>query len=124
MREVEPGALTQLLFAVAILSWPAEEQLDYLHRTVPGGSIDEFALEFDDVAGIVGFAAEKGWLAPQDAARIGELSSQLGRMSGGEHADLWTEAAVRTAPEWAQIRRLARSTIARQHTGGSPWGAP
>jgi hypothetical protein len=113
MKEAEPGTLTQLLFAVAVLSWPAEEQLDYLRRTVPDASIDELALEFDDVERIVGFAVQEGWLTLQDAVRIGELSSQLSRMSGDEHADLWTQEAVRAGPEWGQVRRLARSIIAR-----------
>lgn len=32
-------------------------------------------------------------------------------MSGEDQAALWTVAALRTAPEWEQIRHLARSAL-------------
>jgi hypothetical protein len=112
MSDLDPRLLVQLAFAVAVLSWPADRQLDYLRRAAPEASVDELALEFDDVVGIVDDAQRAGWLTEQDTSRIRALSAELGRISG--IGSFWTEQAIRESQEWEQIRSLARSVIVRK----------
>ena len=42
---------------------------------------------------------------------LSRISTALGEMSGHQNADLWTEAAIRERPEWANIRSLAREAL-------------
>jgi hypothetical protein len=42
---------------------------------------------------------------------LSQISTALSEMSGHQNADLWTEAAIRERPEWANIRSLARDAL-------------
>lgn len=80
---------------------------------------NELALELEDVYGHLPQFVAAGLISAQTAARIEDLWSQLGSMSGGrEVVDLWTASALRTADEWARVRELAKNALATM--SGSP----
>lgn len=74
---------------------------------------DELALDFDEhyqrFVG-EGCSASVGSEAKQ---AMEALDRHLSSFSGPEHAELWTDEALRHAPEWRQTRQLAREIIAR-----------
>ncbi len=111
MTEIHPSSLARFIRSVAVLSLGAPEQLAYLQAVgVPGG-IDELAMEFDDGQLLAGQFQEFGWISPAFHQKVGPLNALLDRMGGEEHADLWTAEAIRSAPEWAQVRSLARALL-------------
>jgi hypothetical protein len=107
---------TELMRVLTLLAQPWDEQVAYLHAldTVPPGraTVDDLALDFDAIA-----PAAYGWEAEGDFT-AGELDGVravervLVAMSGQDHTDLWTERALRVAPEWANVRSLARHALA------------
>ena len=44
-------------------------------------------------------------------AELDEIDSVFGAMSGLEHADQWTDVAVRSGAEWAAQRERARHVL-------------
>jgi hypothetical protein len=69
---------------------------------------DELALEFDHSWKT---AADNHSFTPEQRSVLTELDAVLGSISGREHAQLWTEQAMRDAPEWQQIRGFARRAL-------------
>jgi hypothetical protein len=68
-------------------------------------SLDELALEFDDVAG-----ASESWASPGLRDRVRLLSMKLSEMSGEANARLWQSEALHTA-EWTEVRALAAQAL-------------
>jgi hypothetical protein len=48
-----------------------------------------------------------GWLSADDAALFRPINEALAEISGREHAELWTPAALHGANEWTRIREFA-----------------
>ncbi|MBX7105943.1 MAG: hypothetical protein K1X57_17810 [Gemmataceae bacterium] len=67
---------------------------------------DELALDFDNFRGAVvgNFAAE---LPSELIATLAEMDEMFDAITG----DGWTEAAVRSAPEWAALRQKAEFAL-------------
>ncbi len=84
----------------------AERQARYVRDLGLWPSLDELALELDDVAG-----AAESWMTPEATARVRALSNKLGEMSGEANAHLWEPTAL-GGPEWADVRVLARQALA------------
>lgn len=105
------GLLVTLLKAVARLAWPAEAQLGELRKRGLLPSTDELALDLHDLVALVPQFVSSGWLSQADASAITELDQLLGRMSGPEHSDLWTERALQESSEWKEVRRQARAVL-------------
>lgn len=97
----------QLVGAVELLAAPAELQLKHLHA-LGSVSVDELALEFDDVSGAM---LQSGSMSPPQAKAVAELAGQLRLMSGRERSVLWTEEALERSPHWETVRRLARDAL-------------
>ena len=70
---------------------------------------DELALDFDDALLMFRQAAPKS--TPEQNACIHALDDLLSNMSGAANAPLWTPSALRTAPEWVQVRALAHAAL-------------
>jgi hypothetical protein len=112
MTEIHPSSLARFIRSVAVLALAAPEQLAYLAAVgIPEG-VDELAMEFDDGQLLSGQFQEFGWITPAFRQRIAPLNALLDRMSGGQHADLWTAEALLGAPEWVHVRSLARDLLA------------
>ena len=101
------GRLKLLTDSLVILASMPDNQLAHLRALgVPFG-VDELALEYDDIA----LAAESmfcdGELNEVQRDTVLELNDILKRMSGAQNAHLWTIRALRTAPEWSNVRQAA-----------------
>ncbi len=83
-----------------------ETQAHYLQQLGSWPSLDELALELDDVA-----EASESWASPMLRARVRELSSTLEQMSGEANVRLWQPEALHTR-EWAEVRALASRALA------------
>ena len=101
------GRLTLLTDSLVILASMPENQLAHLRGLgVPFG-VDELALEYDDIA----LAAESmfcdGELNEMQRDSVLDLNQLLKQMSGAQNPHLWTIKALRTAPEWSNVRQAA-----------------
>jgi hypothetical protein len=68
---------------------------------------DELALEFDEYLR----ALEDELPQLTAAEQIRALDSRLSAMSGPDHAALWTDDALRDAPEWVEVRAAAQAVL-------------
>lgn len=55
---------------------------------------------------------ENGLVSQEQAEAIRLVDQLLDRMSGEENSSLWDFKALRTSPEWAEVRKLARAALA------------
>jgi hypothetical protein len=110
-QEQQARLLGRLMGAVERLASPADAQIAHLESlgVGVGDCADELALELDDVAEAA--IAVPGLTSPAQAAAVRTLLTRLGEMSGPEKAELWTGDALRSAPEWVDIRDRARTAL-------------
>lgn len=95
-----------LIDVMRVLASPASAQLQYL-RELGGASPDELGLSFDDYY----LVARDEFSA--DAQRVlDELNSLFDEMSGPS-SGLWSETAVKVAPEWSKVRQLSTEFLSR-----------
>ena len=80
-------------------------QARHLRQSGSWPSLDELALELDDVA-----AASGSWASPSLRDRLRLLSMKLSEMSGDANANLWQADALH-APEWIDVRVLAAKAL-------------
>lgn len=99
--------LQRLIESTKLLSAGGEEQLTALSSMGVPDVVDELALNFDDDVRLVDSMVEDGELGGAAKAAAANLDRQLGNMSGEKNAHLWTPEALRTSPEWSELRRLA-----------------
>jgi hypothetical protein len=52
-----------------------------------------------------------GELSEVESGMLRALDKALQQMSGPEHSDLWTLAALEERTEWNEIRRLAKDAL-------------
>jgi hypothetical protein len=109
--------------AVALVSASSGDQREWLHAAFPGHSetiADELALQFDDVW-LEGKITHSEAVSIELRGRVNALDQALAEMSGPESHDLWTEDALASRPEWANIRKLAgRAAELLEHEFESP----
>jgi hypothetical protein len=98
-------AVLELQNVLANLAAPAAEQIAYLERLGVLPLIDELALEFDDIVGLVPQLVEEGHLTADQATAISAIDHMLSEMS--DRHDLWTTDALLDHPAWQEVRRLA-----------------
>jgi len=100
-----------LVDSVIILSKPAGDQIEFIEAMgIPGQIVDELALEFDRALE----TALSNEVVSNDRAMglLEDLLAQLTRMSGAANVLLWTYEALKSAEEWAAVRRLAARALA------------
>ena len=94
--------------AVRVLSEEPEDQI----ASIGAGHPDELGLGFEDGYLLVPTLVEEGVaFSRQSLSLLSQISNRLSDMSGDQNADLWTEAAIRERPEWANVRSLAREAL-------------
>ncbi len=76
-------------------------------------SADESGLELDDVAEAA--LSTPGLLPEGQRNLLRDLDRQLEAMSSPEHADLWSQRALRTSSAWTQVREKARAALVELH---------
>jgi len=95
--------------SVALLGASSDDQRAWLHATFAGQSgvvVDELALQFDDLW-LGGKIIHAAGISIELRESLEALDQALDEMSGSKNADLWTEGALASRPEWANVRRLA-----------------
>ena len=98
-------AVLELQNVLANLAAPAAEQIAYLERLGVLPLIDELALEFGDIVGLVPQLVEEGHLTADQATAVSAIDHMLSEMS--DRHDLWTMDALLDHPAWQEVRRLA-----------------
>ena len=104
ITDLNTGQLRKALQQAAL---PAERQI---------ASLKDFCVA-DEVADDVGnrihwvLQSPDAQLTDDQRCSLVELDSFLDRMSGKPNAHLWTDEALRSLPEWNQVRRMARQAL-------------
>ncbi|WP_150105946.1 hypothetical protein [Rubinisphaera brasiliensis] len=111
MRKVNNLTSTALRRAVRSLSNDADEQLAELRDLGCAVGVDELALQFHDQALLAKQLNELGEINDEELETVRRIDSLLDRMSGEVNAHLWTGDALRTSPQWAQVRGLAQEFL-------------
>jgi hypothetical protein len=95
----------QLIAVVRRLADPPEVQAAYLRELGSYPSLDELALEFDDVRDAALLNADPAW-----AEAIHALDAQLSAMSSRTDAVLWNGDSLHR-DEWQRVRALAATAL-------------
>jgi hypothetical protein len=100
--------MRELKYSLQALALPAAVQLELY----PDGAAkaDELALDFDHFQLCVR-DNYGGDLSERQRRLLDRLDQELEEMSGAQNASLWTEEALRKAPEWEHIRVLAKEAL-------------
>ena len=94
------------LNALKILSAEASDQLSYLDR-IGGASIDELALEFEELMLLAPSKLESGEITRQQYLSLKSIDKEL----DGLGYECWSELAIRNSHEWKKIRALAEKSL-------------
>lgn len=100
--------LNALIEVLKILASSASEQLSYL-RKLGSPSVDELALEFNDLFLLASAKVESGELSQEQFEFLKALDLQLDKMSDVEQN--WTDESLSGDEEWEEVRRLAASSL-------------
>ncbi|MFE1314317.1 hypothetical protein [Streptomyces sp. NPDC058755] len=101
-------AIRLLEKALQRLAWSADQQIAHIARH--GVGPDELALEFDDIYRVVsGMAAEQ--LIPENLMEPLEVIDGLFQEMTREPKGKWTENAVSSSKEWAELRTAASNVL-------------
>ena len=103
--------LGRLATTVQHLAADPDTQQAYLQTLGTPDSPDELALEFDDLYRPLVSRMDELDVPPSVAEKLAQLDSLLREMSGPEHSELWTRAALRTAEAWSVVRATASDVI-------------
>lgn len=100
--------IERLIIALRALAGPVDEQLARFPNFVV--KADELALDFADAHLLFEQCQQLEFTAAQREA-VAAVDRLLDRMSGPERAALWTEQALREAPEWDRVRTAAKVAL-------------
>ena len=114
-------ARLRLLSALRELARPAGAQLTHLMRLGVEGLVEELRLQFEDaMIGALPFVGRE--VSASQAKQLHALMAQLHAMATREQAHLWSERALRRAPEWADVRELAAASLVEFDAWPRNWG--
>ncbi len=99
--------LMQLRKALQQAALPANRQID---RLKDFDVSFEIADDFDIVCRWA-LNTTDARLTEEQRSRLAALDARLDKMSGELNADLWTDDALRSRPEWEEVRRNARTIL-------------
>ncbi|GAB3952508.1 hypothetical protein GCM10027614_56280 [Micromonospora vulcania] len=111
MDAPHPKQLAAFVRATAVLALSPPQQVAWLESLEIQVSVDELALEFEDGHLLLPQWVEAGWLPPDAGSAFSAVDEALTGMSGADHAELWTVAALHEAPAWARVRELAARVL-------------
>lgn len=99
--------LLRFEWAVRALAQDADTQMTlYPHFTCVA---DELALDFDEHRRKL--TGTDYTLSEEQAVVIEQLDNRIASISGPNNERFWTDGALKAAPEWNEIRLLARSVL-------------
>ncbi len=96
---------------MARLALAPDDQREWLCRTGTGGSADELAIELGESALMLHQLEEAGWIGPAPAALVRRIDGLLAVMSNRHSAEVWEPEALSTAPDWAEVRAVAKEFV-------------
>jgi len=100
-----------LMEAVAVLASDPVEQLEHLRELGLPEGIDELALEYDAIAAAADDMLRLRELDQNQHDSVTKLAGLLSRMSGKANSMLWTAEALSSAPEWKEVRSVAKECL-------------
>ena len=104
----QPDKVVEELRQVLVrLASPSQAQIDYLQHLGVAPLADELALEFHDLYLLVPQLAAQKVLTHQQSKAVDAVSRKLDDMSTCQDPRLWVEDALRSHPDWVEVRRLA-----------------
>ena len=110
MSAPDPESVAQRLrWALQALAAPAADQLR--HTPAFAAQAEELALDIDNWFSVVR-AGTVLTLSTEQRSALETIDRRLSLMSGRENVDLWGPEALRNAPAWAELRRLAAGALA------------
>lgn len=103
-----PPILTRLKHSLQLLAIPADQQLNLLPDFIV--KADEMALDFSNwyEAAVGNFGHG---FKPSQIAALKSIDDLLEKMSGEKNAEYWTDEAVRSGNQWAEVRLLAKKAL-------------
>lgn len=94
--------------ALQLLAADANEQIAHFLPSDFAFKADEMALDLGDWARTY----PTYWtLTPDQAAKLAALDGFLERLGGEDHADFWSDAAIRDDARWVEARHLAQAAL-------------
>jgi hypothetical protein len=104
----QPDKVVEELCQVLVrLASPSQAQIDYLQHLGVAPLADELALEFHDLYLLVPQLAAQRVLTHQQRKAVDAVSRKLDDMSTCQDMSLWMADALRSHPDWVEVRRLA-----------------
>ncbi len=100
--------IQRLVTSLQALAAPAEIQLARFPDFVV--KADELALDFDDALMLMRDCPQIE-LTPEQVDALDAVESALDAMAGPRCRQLWTDAALSDAAEWARVRHLATAAL-------------
>ena len=107
MIEQPDKVIEELCQVLGRLASPSQAQIDYLQHLGVTPLADELALEFHDLYLLVPQLAAQRVLTRQQSKAVDAVSRKLDDMSAGQDTSLWMEDALRSHPDWVEVRQLA-----------------
>jgi len=106
--ELSVGQLEQLRSALELLAADPKAQMDHLEALGTAPSLDELALEFEDVRELVPGLVRQGKVPQELEQVVAKLDARIQEM--GEHPELWRGEAI-DRPQWQSIRALGKQAV-------------
>ena len=100
--------IERLITALQALAAPPDVQLSRFPNFVV--TSDELALDFDDAYRLVSDCPQVE-LSGVEADSLRRVDAMLADWSGEGRPDLWSDSALRSAPEWAALRERAADAL-------------
>lgn len=101
--------LDQLTRTLEKLALEPDEQIAYVAHLGSRGSLDELALELDDV--LPAALSRPELLSKGQVVSLRDLDQRLDAISGPGKTDLWEERALWSSVEWSGVRAQARHAL-------------
>jgi hypothetical protein len=100
--------IERLVIALRALGAPPDEQLE--HVSSSDARTGKVALDFDDAYLLLQQCQQLELTTAQRDA-VADVDRLLADLTGPDGSPLWTEAALRRAPEWESVRSAAREAL-------------
>lgn len=117
--------LERLRHSIAILSSPADRQIEYLaelglfgddeniHKAIHSDSnVDEIVLEFEDIFMAILDMRDRNEINDRTVAAVTNFWDKLDLRTRNRQEDFWTVGSLRANPTWGEIRSMAKECLA------------
>jgi hypothetical protein len=108
----------RMVECLVVFAAPAESQIEYCEREC--WSPSELAEESSTAFGFLPRFVDARLVAPELAADVAAIDVILTGISGRDNARHWTNEALRTEPEWDEVRSRASAALAALPPLGVP----